>query len=166
MVTKTFGRREVPKSIRELMKRGIDDPRTVPIPGVTDTTVYPINMLTSGQILTASVLLIDGIVSPDVTISGQTLTASASLIDGIASGTTPVPDNLLMEDGSYVLQETDDRIILEVTIQNAVLMESSNYVLREDDGQIILENITSGTALLDVNGDIILDVDGNTIFGV
>lgn len=78
-----------------------------------------------------------------------------------------------MESDSYVLQESDDRILLESTSQNAVLMESGSYVLREDNGRITLEDITPppeepppGSPLLDLNGAIILDVSGNTIFGV
>jgi hypothetical protein len=85
------------------------------------------------------------------------------------SSSSTTINRLLMESGDYVLQETNDRIILESTSQNAVIMETGSYVLKQDGGRITLESyeeLSAGTPLLDTDGAIITDASGNTIFGV
>jgi hypothetical protein len=204
-----YRRRRITKTIRELMKRGTDDPRVVPIP-VPDTTPGAPDPKRRGsfgiEASSSSSFVGRSRVSASTTISGSstasftnisqgyvadfpavptsvrftsrarkvsTLSTSGTASASFTSTSTSPVSRLLMESGSYVLQETDDRIILETTSQNAVLMESGSYVLREDNGRVTLENVAPppeepppGSAILDVSGNPILDVSGNTILGV
>jgi hypothetical protein len=164
-----YRRRKIPKTIRELMKRGVDDPRVVPLPVPDETPGDVTYVLRSsseastsfvGKSTVKAAYTITATSTAQYTNAGQgNVAAFAGTSSFNAVGKSRRKGVFSIPAGTGASQRF---INTSSTTANRVLMETGDYVLQETGDKILLEG-TSQNAVLMESGFYVLKEDGDRI---
>lgn len=150
------------------MKRGVDDPRVVPLP-VPDVTPGEVTYVFRSESETQTSFVGKSTVKAAYTITGtsevQYYNFGQGAVAAFAGTSTFLPSGKSKHKGAFNITAggTNPRWInTSSTTANRVLMETGDYVLMETGDKILLES-TSQNAVLMESGSYVLKEDGGRI---
>lgn len=164
-----YRRRRFTKTIRELMKRGVDDPRVVPLPVPDETPGEVAYVFRSSSESSAS------FVGKSTVKAAYTITATSEVqytnagqgnVAAFAGTSSFTAVGKSRYKGAFSIPAGTGASIRWIntssTTANRVLMETGDYVLQETGDKILLES-TSQNAVLMESGSYVLKEDGDRI---